>query len=299
VGVEVETRAPLLPGPLPTQVYFDRAWITAAAAASADVSCAKRFLNQSIDSVEDLKAMTTMPLSPIGLQQFLVHKSRTDRGLPSISAQLPLDLSNHKAMNTHVAQSMMNRLRTDTKFYADSENVKLEPFLSSMQEQQIKDMVDNPSAGGGVDAAIAQIKSILTALHTLQNKDKEHIQQTMMRTLVLANKVEIVLPSGNSSSLSAGVQDVDAENRARSGAGILMSRVSGSEATITFELLVASLLNASSQLALQKLNPYLKAEDVAQIMDMTVRKQTETQSSSSGQCALDWPTFVIELVLIS
>jgi len=233
VGIEVETRAPLLPGPLPTQVYFDRAWITAAAAASADVSCAKRFLNQSIDSVEDIKALTTMPLSPIGLTQFLVHKSRAERGLSSVSPDLPLDLSNHTAMDTHVAQSMMTRLRTDTRYYADSENARLEPFLSTMQDDQIKAMVENTNAAE-LDAAIKQIKAILHALQQLQQKDNEHIQQTMMRTLVLANKVEIVLPNSNANSLSAGLQDVEAENRARSGAGILLSRVSGSEATVTF-----------------------------------------------------------------
>ena len=99
VGIEVEMRAPLLPGPLPTQVYYERCWI-AASSAAADVSCSKRYLNQSIDSVAELLAFTTMPLSPIGLSSFLVHKSRADRGLSPVSPQLPVDLSNHKAMNS-------------------------------------------------------------------------------------------------------------------------------------------------------------------------------------------------------
>ena len=270
VGVEVETRAPLLPGPLPMQVYFERAWIAAASTASADVSCAKRYLNQSIDSVAELEALTTMPLSPIGLGSFLVHKSRADRGLAPVSPSLPLDLSNHRAMNSHVAQTMLARLRNDIKYYAEKEAERMEPFLSAMQEADIQAMVDAAGpANPRLDAAIAQLRAILVALQGLQQRDQELIQQTMLRTLVLANKVDIVLPQNGGASLSAGIHDVEGENKARSGAGILLARISGTEATISFELLVASLLNSASQASLQRLNPYLKGEDVNQILDMT------------------------------
>lgn len=270
VAVEVETRAPLLPGPLPMQVYFERAWIAAASTASADVSCAKRYLNQTIDGVAELEALTTMPLSPIGLGSFLVHKSRADRGLAPVSPALPLDLSNHRAMNSHVAQTMLARLRNDIKYYAEREAERMEPFLSAMQEADIQAMVDAAgTANPKLDAAIAQLRAILVALQGLQQRDHELIQQTMLRTLVLANKVDIVLPPNGGASLSAGIHDVEGENRARSGAGILLARISGTEATISFELLVASLLNSASQASLQRLNPYLKADDVNQILDMT------------------------------
>jgi hypothetical protein len=272
VGVEVETRAPLIPGPLPQQVYFERAWIAASSASGVDVNCSKRYLNQSIDSLDEIKAFTTIPLSPIGLSRFLVHKSRAERGLENISPALPLDLSNHKAMGSHVAQSMMTRLKNDIKYYAEKENERYEAFLKTMTEEEIKAMVEHASTGAnaGLTAAITQVRGILQALSELQKKDTDSIAQTTLRTLVLSNKVDIPMPNHSSNSMGGATHaDIDAENKSRSGAGILLARIAGMEPTITFELLVASLLNSNSNLELQKLNPYLKNDDVNQILDMT------------------------------
>lgn len=268
IGIEVETRTPLIAGPLPQQVYFERCWISTTSASQILTDCSKRYLNQSIDTLDDIKAFTTMPLLPIGLSKFLQHQSRSERGLPQVASQLPVDLSAHKAYGSHVAQSMMSRLTKDIKYYADKENERFEPFLKGMTENEIHTMVHHQTNGTNtlLDAAITQIRQILSSLSELQRKDQESISSTMLRTLVLANKVDIPMAPQQQAGVAA---DLATEGKARAGAAILLARIAGNEPTITFELLVASLLSQQANLTLQKLNPYLKDDDIHSILDMT------------------------------
>ena len=71
---------------------------------------------------EELEAFMLMPLQANELSAKVVSRSRAERGLPLLSAQLPFDLRKHPAVKSELAAAMLSRLHADMRYFSEREN---------------------------------------------------------------------------------------------------------------------------------------------------------------------------------
>ena len=97
---------------------FDRSWVSMRV---KDYQRERREITDRKMSVEDLDAFSGQPLAPIGLDAYVVSRTRADRGLGAISADFKdiADLDRHPAASSHIAVEMTERLIKDVAFYAE------------------------------------------------------------------------------------------------------------------------------------------------------------------------------------
>ena len=185
---------PLTTLPLPSKERYlrDRRWVTTRV---RDFSCSKREFGlcdagQGIAvNSQGLKSFYNYPLFPITLSNYVTNPTRAVRKLPPVSGQLPFDVQRHPAARSHVAQSMLQRLKDDCKTYADEQNLGTVWKMVSLLDEDIEAYVAAPSAPG-VAAAIAKMESLVALLTALKLKDGNYVNVGIQRVHELANEFE-------------------------------------------------------------------------------------------------------------
>lgn len=198
----------------------------------------------------DIKAFSSFPMSILGLNSFIAMRNRTDRNLPTISRDVPFNISHHQCAKSHVAKSMMTRMKEDAKTFAETENEGSVPKLCGFFDVQVESYMASPD-GPGLGKAIEHVEKLFKMLHLLKVKDSTFVNSNICETLRIANS------TGDKHSL-----------RARS--TFLAARDSGHEPEIWFDYLVASLMSTKAEASLQKLNPFLSPSSVRHVLNLTV-----------------------------
>jgi hypothetical protein len=99
--------SPLHPGPQANEDAKARGWFCPR---TEDTDCMKRVLAPGdAISVADIKSFASLPLQVMGLHQFVVARTRAERGLEEASPTLAFDVGGHKFAKSHVAKMMLNR----------------------------------------------------------------------------------------------------------------------------------------------------------------------------------------------
>ena len=198
----------------------------------------------------DLTSFIGFPLSVLNLGKFVVTLNRDQRGLEEVSPLLPFDVSRHPSAQTHVAKSMVTRLINDCKIYAKQENTVPVPKMCTLLDSDIDEYINNP-AGSGSKAAVAQIELLVQKLQNLKRNDTDFVGENIQKTVELANSV-------------------GSETTKRAHKIYLAARSSGTETSINFPFLIASLMSTSAESDLRRLNPFTSVEQAKRVFDLTV-----------------------------
>ena len=185
---------PSTTGVLPSEKHYlrDRRWVTTRV---RDFSCSVREFGladggQGINiQRNDLKSFFSFPLFPITLSNFATNPTRAERGLPKVSDQLPFDVQRHPAARSHVAQSMIQRLKDDCKIYADEQNLGTVWKFLTLSDKEIETYTRLPSSPG-VHEALAKVENLISLLQGLKQKDLNYVNVGIQRVLELANEFE-------------------------------------------------------------------------------------------------------------
>jgi hypothetical protein len=193
-------------------------------------------------------------MEPIGLHQYVVHLSRTDRGLEIVKGDLPFDVTNHEFSKSHVALQMNARLMKDTGFFAQKANASQVARMVHMLDDDVKHIIAR--SGEHALRALTNIHKLLQALQELKQHDRNYVSAALMHCVRMAN-----------SQLSISMSD---EAILRKQQAFLLGQASGREAHIDFELLVGLLQSSNGEQHLRSLNPSLSAECAKAIMDLVI-----------------------------
>ncbi len=213
--------------------------------------------NAALVTLDDLKAFAGFPLRDIA-KAYCAMRGRTERGLSPVSDKLAFDVSKHRAARTHVAATVLERLKADVSDYAALENNGTKFELRSLFGTDIKACVDDPS-GAALAQALSTVQKLLVELEAVQNADMEFVTARIKTTLQWANKLE---------DPSAPSKDKEVEGHQR--LSFALSRYAGQEPTIWFEYLVATLLSSKAVTELTALNPFLSTGAARRVFDLAV-----------------------------
>ena len=119
----------------------------------------------------------------------MTNPTRAVRKLPPVSAALPFDVQRHPAARSHVAQSMLQRLKDDCKVYADEQNLGTVWKMVSMLDEDIEAAVQSP-ASALVGQAVSKMDTLLGLLQALKQRDLNFVNVGIQRVLELANEFE-------------------------------------------------------------------------------------------------------------
>ena len=201
-------------------------------------------------TLEELDAFSSVPLSSLCLDDFVVSSSKKSQGGQAFHDQLPFDVDHHPASKSHVARDILKRLKKDIKFYADSDYEKVTPTLLGFSSS------DSPEEG------IRKLETLISKLGVLKAKDDKFITAGTEEAIKLANKID-VRPPGRGESQSA--QDAFRERLA-----VVFSRDHGQEPTVWLALLVGTSLSSNGFDDLKKLNPFLSEKEVENVEGLVV-----------------------------
>jgi hypothetical protein len=178
--------------PSEDQYRKDRRWLTTRV---RDFSCAAREFGLSdggqgisITSA-DLKSFYNFPLFPITLSNFVTNPTRAVRKLPPIPSALPFDVQKHPAARSHVAQSMLQRLKDDCKIYADEQNLGTVWKMVTLLDEEVERATQQP-ASPLTTQAISKIEQLVGLLQALKQRDLNYVNVGIQRVLELANEFE-------------------------------------------------------------------------------------------------------------
>jgi hypothetical protein len=236
-------------------------------------------------------ASFNQPLNVIPLAEFVVLRSRTDRGLPPISAEMPFDLSRHPSSRSHSAQSILNRTRDDVTFYAEQQNKEVEPQMIHFLERDIESYVRESALGlgTGVRKAVDQLKKLMTLLNDLHLKDLYSSRVVIDHVMTLLNGMPsnslaagaqsgITAPTvgGSTSAPIGGVGFDGTETEKCARLASWLSRLGGQETMMWFEHVVGVMLSDQSETEIRQLNPLLTPGEARRALEMTAKALVHT-----------------------
>ena len=215
----------------------------------------------------------------------LTSKSRVDLGLSEMNGVLPFDLSNHPhASSSVVAKSMLERMSTDIKWWADKANGMKVPKIVHLLDDQLKTNVflnpadisktarqqegqPLPARLHGLKLVLARLRRLTADLKQLRDSDVAYVAHCVPLLLHAANYVEL--------------KKEKQESKRQEKVHFLLRRQAGQEASIWLEYLFGCLLSSKALLDLKTLNPYLN-NDVAVCL-LKVVAATLLRSNRIGQ----------------
>eukprot|EP00466_Bigelowiella_natans_P001199 jgi/Bigna1/76726/fgenesh1_pg.43_\ len=209
-------------------------------------------------SKADLEALLSSPLRDVGLSSFISMVKAEDEEA-KVSGELGFDISDHPEAKSHVAKSMLSRLRTDIKDYATKMNSKKRPQLAHFSRSDIARYIKN-RRDPGIDKAIAMLSLLVQKVDVIRSKDLFVLPKAVDFALKLSNKVpelDAKQPGGMFSEEYAKLR-------------LLVARISGSRPMIDLEYLMASRLSSQALLDLQKANPFISQEHHKIINNVTL-----------------------------
>jgi Ca2+-binding EF-hand superfamily protein len=165
-----------------------------------DAACVKRtlraFYRDSMQfSVDDVGAMSNQPLAPVQLHKFVTRISKEQK----VANQVKFDVSDLPDAQSHVAKSLLSRLKKDTALYAEQANSGTVAYLVGLLEEDIHSLtqLDAKQADFGesernkVQTVVTNLTDLVNKLHELRDKDEEQVPLLMDHAVSLANYVEL------------------------------------------------------------------------------------------------------------
>ena len=225
-----------------------------------DVSCRRRELcpvsaDSAVDQLHTLDkaavaALSSIPMTPIGLAEFVVSKDSKDA--EAVSSTLPFDVGAHPDAKSSVAKQMLRRLETDMEFFAAREKKRVTFVLRSLEHSGNCCTLDR----AGLNAAASRMQSLMAALQSLMKADKKCTKGAI-------KDIEALASSANASDRAMRkLSDDTARRRVAFGLGVQ----GGVYPRIDFELLLSLLCAGKGKEVLQTLNPSLSAEEGSMTM---------------------------------
>ena len=248
-----EALQPLVPGPAAREEHIQRGWFTIEI---PDYNCAARTLVPGLmGSKEDVAAFSSIPLLPLGLQQWVevVPRLKGSGEGDKISNSLNFNVTQHKYAASYVGRSILRRLENDVGKHAQFEREAMEGRLKELSSSAIQAIVRNPS-GAEVRRAIDSVRSLLNALIALRDQDRETFEQAIERAVTMSN--DVGTPNDERSAWARSL--------------FLLSRYGGRESSMSFDYLVASLLSVNSERDMFKMNPFLNEAAIVAVHDLTI-----------------------------
>ena len=158
----------------------------------------------------EISHLVDLPLGAIDLSQYIEYKSLFARGEHPVSCESPLRVMLHPSSNSHIARSAVTRLEQDVIDFSNDENKGVLPVL--------KFIVTTSSSLNktNLEGCVASMKSIMTALEKLREKDQ----------MIIRNGIEELLNFCNSSTdaTNGDIQAVAYSLQHRAGTEVPMVR---------------------------------------------------------------------------
>lgn len=244
--------------------------------------------------LEEAGHFAETPLGGLQLEGYLRHVTRAENGLPPVTGRLPFDVTAHPQAQSPVAVAMLDRMETDSAEYAQQVNTKVTPQLKGFDLHSIQTML-SPSGqqhqGRGseegqriLEENLERLGRLQTALQRLREEDLRFLQLAIPLIVEKANNL-LPPPSSSSSPSSAaagiggsrgtrcdgmeGPTDDDEKGEHGSRIAFRLRRLCGQESWIGFDYVIGSLLSSQAEHDLCKLNPFLSARDVQEILELT------------------------------
>jgi hypothetical protein len=205
---------------------------------------------------KQLQAFSTQPLAPIKLDTYVTKLSRSQIGLPPVSAAVPFDISSQRASQTHCSQATIQRVRDDVYKHAAKANSETSPTLIGFAPHEVDSFHSNPAA---LSKATAQLSKLIKSLNQAMEFDRKSLWNLMKRALAIATSDE------RSDTPNAGGPDGEI-NFLR----FRLGQVGEREPAAWFELLVASILSTTAEHDIRSLNPHMSAVAYRTVTSLTV-----------------------------
>jgi hypothetical protein len=237
-------------------------------------------------SLQEIEEFSTLPLSSINLDNYITDISRIDNNLAPIDEVLPFNISGHNQANSKVAKNMLNRLSTDMKEYAVTQN---EGFTSKLKfllpiEMISKEGVDDIYLiNNYVNEALVELDTLINSLADLRDRDNLYVETSIPWLLDRVNSVHEVDFNNNDSTESCNKStdiadtsmNIDNEGNSNQCSSndiantenkykilYILKRICKQESRIWLEFLFSSFLSSNQIEDLSILNPFLTKEDI-------------------------------------
>lgn len=259
-----------------------------------DYTCSKRLLrNFKVDGKnvtfddKDRLAFSVQPLSPIGLEQFIVFVSQT-----KISGDMKFNVQGHPDSLSHVAQELLTRLNADVKNYQQMVNEGKQPRIVGLLDTDIASIITGDANKPRVlGDALGQISSLISSLEELREVDQSQVPDSMSFLLDHANQVTLkagVTPATSSTPSAAPAREEEKKEEQKEKVHVqpsavvdpsfnedkdryqyLLSRFSGQYTEAWLDFVTACLLSSDARSELLKLNPFLAPGAETEILECT------------------------------
>ena len=254
------TRDLVSQSPAPDQVclseaYFQsRSWtVPMLSDCASDTHCLAPFKEPGLAlSPETAQALGDVPMTPLGLTDYIVKRTRQQRGLAPVAANLPFSIEHHRVARPPAARAIAERLASNVKGYAEDEAASTQPQLLFLLEDAAVAAVEAPE-GPAARAAVRKLQALLRALEDLHAADERFLQSAKAW----------LYETGNATGLGT------TERMRQRTLGFLLLRKCGARPSVDFESLVASLLSTSGAADLRRWNPFLDGATAAQLQNAT------------------------------
>jgi hypothetical protein len=204
-------------------------------------------------SQNDVEVFAKDTLAPIDLPSFIVEQNRQQLGMDPVSDEIPFNISKHPSCKSHVADSLLSRLTSDCKFYANQTNSATEFKFKTCLDADVERIVAEP-AGAVTVAALKQVERLIQALGNLATSDQKYVSFA----------TEYLAP--NALSIGSSVDAPHAKER--------ISYILGCYGLVrmpmTNEFLITMLLSSCAESDLRYLNPYLSDKDCEMLMNTVI-----------------------------
>ena len=146
----------------------EKAMMQAALGAAGDAD--SHFAASMETRIDDIHALSTSPLAM--LKSFTSKISREVAGLTPVDSECRWDVGYHEAAGAPVAQSMLNRMKADVKWWADKTNASSVFMLMDLDNATIeKFLCGDAAATTAAQAAVTQLSDIMVQLETMKAQD--------------------------------------------------------------------------------------------------------------------------------
>jgi hypothetical protein len=206
--------------------------------------------------LKQLQAFASRPLAPMKLEKYVSHLSRSEIGLPPVSAALPFDVSGERSSQTHCSQATLQRVATDVLKYAEKTNSEKTPTLIGFTPAEIDSFHTAPAA---LSRATGQLTQMIKGLNQAMEFDRKSLWNLMNRALAIATSDE-----------RSDTPNSTGPNGEISFLKFRLGQVSEREPAAWFELLVASILSPTSEHDIRSLNPYMSGVAYKTVASLTV-----------------------------
>jgi hypothetical protein len=210
-------------------------------------------------SPDDVKAFSGTPLSLIGLDDFVVGRTRVANGGTRVSEKLPFDLAGHYHCSSFVAQQMNVRMEHDMKYFAEQQNELVEQKLKTLLTEDMESYARDPTRAV---KAIEHVTTLVKRLVKVHKLDQGIMNASLEYTLKLANHVDMA-------PYVKGEDQTAFDNNRRERMAFQLSRYGGQDSNVWFEFLVAALLSSTAHADLRVVNPFLADSTIERLLGLT------------------------------